>query len=122
MALAPEISAFGDGDHEEGATGLTIDGGGFGAFPGSVWMYANADLTGAADQLTVGAWNDIQLTGVEIPASPNNSAGTVYLFVQREDLAWSQGFEFTLSSGDVTPVVIEPPASRTIRVQVERRI
>lgn len=122
MALAPEISAFGDGNHEEGETGLTIDGGGFGAFPGSAWMYANDDLTGAADQLTVGAWNDIQLTGVEIPAAPNNSAGTVYLFVQREDLAWSQGFEFTLAAGDETPVVIEPPASRTIRVQVERRI
>lgn len=98
MALAPEISSFGDGDHEEGETGLTIDGGGFGAFPGSVWMYENADRSGLSDELTVGAWNDIQLTGVAIPASPNNSAGTVYLFVEREDLAWSQGFEFTLSA------------------------
>ena len=112
MALAPEISAFGDGTHDEGATGLAIDGGGFGAFAGSVWMYASADRTGAADQLTVGAWNDIQISGVDIPASPNNSVGTVYLFVQREDLAWSQGFEFTLVSSDA--VMIEPPQSRTI--------
>lgn len=107
MALAPEISAFGDGDHVEGETGLTIDGGGFGAFPGSVWMYESADRTGEADELTVGAWNDIQLTGVEIPASPNNSAGTAYLFVQREDLAWSQGFEFTLGDAGALPTGIE---------------
>lgn len=75
-------------------------------------MYANADLTGAADQLTVGAWNDIQLTGVEIPAAPNNVPGTVYLFVEREDLAWSQGFEFVLTDSDA--VIIIPPPSRTI--------
>lgn len=112
MALAPEISSFGDEDHEEGETGLTIDGGGFGAFPGSAWMYENADRSGLADQLTVGAWNDIRLSGVAIPSTPNNSPGTVYLFVQREDLAWSQGFSFTLS--DETPVVIIPPRARTI--------
>lgn len=115
MALAPEISAFGDGGHEEGETDLTIDGGGFGAFPGSAWMYQNADRTGLADELTVGAWNDIQLTGVEIPAAPNNSPGTVYLFVEREDLAWSQGFEFTLTDSDA--VVIIPPRARTIYVR-----
>lgn len=95
---APDISAFGDGSHDLGETGLTVDGGGFGAFPGSLWIYENANRTGAADELTIGAWNDLQVTGVEIPASPNNVAGTRYLFLQREDLAWSQGFEFTLQS------------------------
>lgn len=94
---APEVSAFGDGDHEIGESGLAIDGGGFGGFPGAAWVYENANRTGATDQLTISAWNDIQLTGVDIPASPNNVAGTRYLFVQREDLAWSQAFSFTLS-------------------------
>ena len=97
---APELSAFGDGTHDIGETGLTIDGGGFG-FTGSAWMYENSDRSGAADQLIVGAWNDIQLTGVAIPASPNNTAGTRYLFVQRDDLAWSQGLAFTLSGAPV---------------------
>lgn len=115
MALAPEISSFGDGNHQEGATGLTISGGGFGAFPGSAWIYQNADRTGLADQLTVGAWNDIEISGVEIPANPNNDPGTVYLFVEREDLAWSQGFAFTLSVGDT--VIIIPPRARTIYVR-----
>lgn len=102
MALAPEIAAFGDGAHDMGETGLSVDGGGFGAFPGTLWMFENADRSGAADQLTIGGGNDLQLTGVEIPASPNNSAGTVYLAYQREDLAWSQSFAFTL----VNPVVV----------------
>ena len=97
MSLAPELLSFGDGDHDYGATGLTVDGGGFGAFPGELWMFANADRSGAADQLTIGAWNDLQLTGVEIPASPNNAAGTVYLALLREDLAWSPSFGFTLA-------------------------
>lgn len=97
MSLAPEISAFGDGTHDAGETGLAINGGGYGAFPGEVWMFENADRSGAADQLTVGgSWDDIQLSGIEIPASPNNAAGTVYLMVMREDLAWSNAFEFTL--------------------------
>ena len=94
---APEVSTFGDGDHEIGESGLTIDGGGLGAFPGSVWIYENANRSGATDELTVGTWNDIALGGVAIPASPNNAAGTRYLFVQREDLAWSQGLAFVLS-------------------------
>lgn len=92
---APEISAFGDGAHDAGTAGIDIDGGGFGAFPGSAWIYASSDRTGNSDQLTVNSWNDIQIN-VDIPASLNNSDGTRYLFVQREDLAWSQGFEFTL--------------------------
>jgi len=94
---APEISGFGDGAHAAGSVGLTIDGGGFGAFPGSVWIYENDDLTGAADEITVGSWNDIQLT-VDIPASLNNAAGTCYLFVIREDLESSNAFEFTLEA------------------------
>jgi len=108
MALAPEIAAFGDGSHAEGATGLTVSGGGFGAFPGELWMYQNADRSGLSDQLTVGAWNDIELTGVEIPVSPNNATGTVYLFLMREDLAWSQGFEFTLTSGVAFVLDVRP--------------
>lgn len=106
MALAPEIASFGDGNHQDGETGLTILGGGFGAFPGSAWIYQNADRTGLSDQLTVGTWNDIELSGVEIPATPNNAAGTVYLFVQHESTEWSQGFQFTLSDAggaDTTP-------------------
>lgn len=101
MPLAPEIAGFGDGDHKQGETGLTITGGGFGAFPGSVWMYQNADRSGLADQLTVGAWSDLQVSGVAIPASPANAPGTVYLFLRREDLAWSQGLAFTLSAASV---------------------
>jgi hypothetical protein len=94
---APGVSAFGDGSHESGATGLTINGGNFGAFPGSAWIFANSDGSGAADELVVGDWGDLVLTGVEIPSSLNNVAGTKYLRVQREDLAWSNSFSFTLS-------------------------
>lgn len=95
MPLAPEISAFGDGEHSPGLTGITIDGGGFGAFPGSAWIYENSDRSGNSDQLTIDTWNDIQLS-VDIPSSLTNIAGTRYLFVQREDLAWSQPFSFSL--------------------------
>lgn len=102
---APELSGFGDGTHAFGETGLVVDGGGLGAFPGSLWIFENSDLSGAADQLTVGGWNDLQLTGVEIPATPNNSAGTRYLAVQREDLAWSVPLAFTLED---TVVVLSP--------------
>lgn len=99
MALAPEIASFGDGSHQQGETGLTINGGGFGAFAGRVLMCQNADGTGLLDILTVnGPWNDIEIAGIDIPASPNNAAGTVYAIVEREDLAWSQGFQFTLTS------------------------
>lgn len=98
MPLAPEIRAFGDANHESGETGLTIDGAGFGAFPGAAWLFENPDRTGLSDELVVGNWNDIQLTGVDIPAVTNNAAGTVYLFVMREDLAWSQGFAINLDS------------------------
>lgn len=94
---APEISSFGDESHAPGESGIPIDGGGFGAFPGSVWIYANADLTGAADELDVVSWNDIAIS-VDIPASLTNTAGMRYLFVQREDLAWSNALGFTLES------------------------
>lgn len=100
---APEISAFGDGSHDAGAAGIEIDGGGFGAFPGSVWIYQNEDRTGDADELTVNSWNDIQID-VDIPGSLNNSNGTRYLFVLREDLAWSLGFSFVL--GVIVPTQI----------------
>lgn len=104
MALAPEIASFGDGNHEEGETGLTASGGGYGAFPGRVLMTQNADGSGLVDVLTVnGAWSDIEIAGIDIPASPNNAAGTVYLIVEREDLAWSQGFAFTLAEAGGGP-------------------
>ena len=107
---SPSITNFGDESHEEGESGLTIDGAGLGPFAGTVWMYANSDRTGSSDQLTVAdesLWTDMQIPGVSIPASPNNSPGTVYLFVQRSDLAWSFPYEFTLvaagNTKDVTP-------------------
>jgi hypothetical protein len=104
MALAPEIAAFGDGEHAIGETGLTISGGGFGAFPGIVWMFENADGSGEADELDIVSWNDIAIA-VDIPETLNNAPGTVYLVVEREDLAWSLPFEFTLteSAEDTTP-------------------
>lgn len=113
---APEISAFGDDAHDAGATGIEIDGGGFGAFPGSAWIYANQDRTGNSDELTVNSWNDIQID-VDIPGSLNNSDGTRYLFVQREDLAWSQAYSFTL--GEVATVVT--PTWRTFSLKAEDR-
>jgi len=94
---APGIAAFGDGSHAPGASGLAVQGGGFGAFPGHVWIYQNADRTGNADELTVTAWNGVEAT-VTIPGSLTNTAGTRYLFLQRSDLAWSNAFAFTLES------------------------
>lgn len=101
---APEVSAFGDGAHDAGDSGIDVDGGGFGAFPGSVWIYATQERTGAADELTVNSWNDLQIN-VDIPGSLNNSDGTRYLFVQREDLAWSQGFAFTFGTAVAAPAI-----------------
>lgn len=98
MPLSPSITNFGDESHQEGESGLTIDGAGFGPFAGEVWMYASSDRTGAADQLTQSGWNDMQITGVSIPGTPNNSPGTVHLFVKRTDLAWSFPYPFTLTS------------------------
>ncbi len=104
---APNISNFGDENHEEGETGLVVDGFSFGFDPGDdsmageLWMYQNSNRSGNADQLTVGAggWSDMQLTGVAIPGAPNNAAGAVFLFVKRfGDNAWSLGYAFTLSA------------------------
>lgn len=96
---APYISNFGDENHQKGEASLVIDGFDLGFFEGEAWMYANADRSGAADQLTVGAWTNQSITGVEIPGTTNNAAGTVYLFVQRfGDLAWNVvPYQFTLS-------------------------
>lgn len=98
MPLAPEIWDFGDESHQKGETGLSITGAGLGPFPGLARMYANADRTGAQDDLTVGTWGDMSLGDVEIPGTTNNVPGAVYAFVQREDLAWSTGFAFTLTA------------------------
>lgn len=102
---APGIAQFGDGSHAPGATAVPVQGGGFGAFPGSVWIYQNADRTGSADELTVTAWNGVEAT-VDIPGSLTNTAGTRYLFLQRSDLAWSNAFAFTLeAAGEATLTV-----------------
>lgn len=93
----PEIAGFGDDDHEVGEEDLVVSGGGFGAFPGSLYMYENDDRSGAVDQLTVTSWSDMELTGVVIPSSLNNTTGEVFLFLQREDLAWSLPYSFTLT-------------------------
>ncbi|MEO8466261.1 MAG: hypothetical protein ABI640_13035 [Gammaproteobacteria bacterium] len=95
---SPSITAFGDADHAIGELGLVVDGAGFGPFPGELWIYENEDQTGTADQLVVGDWTDMQLTGVEIPASPTTAMGTRYLFLQRADSAWSFAFPFTLEA------------------------
>lgn len=111
MALAPEIASFGDLNHQKGESGLTIIGGGLGAFPGRVLMCQNADGSGLVDVLTVGGpWSDTSIAGIGIPVAPNNAPGTVYAIVEREDLAWSQALSFTLSVG--YPGV---PNSRCIR-------
>lgn len=96
-----EIQSFGDNSHEKGESGLTIIGAGYGAFPGSAWMYQNINRTGFADQLLLTTWNDLIIGGVGIPLVPNNATGPVFLFVQHEDLIWSDGFAFTLTSSIV---------------------
>lgn len=117
MALAPEIASFGDASHEEGETNLSVLGGGFGAFPGRVLMCQNADGSGLVDVLVIsGAWSDIAISGIEIPASPNNATGTVYLIVEREDLAWSQGFAFTLVAAGGGGVVLVPRGGFMVNV------
>lgn len=101
----PFITDFGDETHDFGETGLVVDGFDFGFFPGELWMFENPDRSGAADQLTVGSWGEFQLTGVEIPAVPNNAAGAVYLGLKTQENEWSTPafpFAFTLESGVVT--------------------
>lgn len=103
----PFITSFGDDDHAAGETGLTIDGQHFGeVFEGEVWMFANADRSGAQDQLTVTGWTDRQITGVAIPASPTNANGTVYLAVRQLNGEWSSPafpYAFTLSGAAGAP-------------------
>lgn len=117
----PFVTNFGDEDHEEGETGLTVQGQDFGNFPGELWMFANADRSGAADQLTVGTWADQLLSGVEIPESPNNSTGTVYLGVKTENLDWSTPvfeYSFTLSeasAGGSNVHLWRQPMQKTLR-------
>ena len=99
--VAPFISDFGDEDHEPAETGLTVTG--FDFFPGvaiqgTLWMFENADRSGASDSLPIGTHTNNSIPDVEIPASPNNADGTVYLAFQRGgDMAWSNSFQFTLS-------------------------
>lgn len=109
---APSIVSFGDGDHEAGETGLVIAGANFGAFAGSAWIYENADLTGTTDELTIQSWADLSVT-VDIPASLNNTTGTRYLFLQREDLAWSFPFSFTLSEATIPQAGGHQPGGHT---------
>lgn len=92
---SPSISAFGDGSVAPGETSVTIVGAAFGPFPGSVWLYQNSNRSGAADELTVTAWDSMGAT-VDVPGSLNNVPGPVFAFVQRSDLAWSLPFSFTL--------------------------
>lgn len=104
--VAPLITDFGDEDHEEGETGLTVAG--FDFFPGvaqqgTLWMFENADRSGQSDQLTIGTHTNNSIPGVAIPASPNNATGTVYLAFQRGgDMAWSNSYSFTLSEAAFT--------------------
>ena len=97
---APFVTNFGDESHEEGELGLTIDGFDFGFFIGEVWMFANADRSGASDDLSAGiTWGEQQITGVDIPAAPNNAVGAVFLAVKTLDDEWSSPafpYPFTL--------------------------
>ena len=108
MPLAPVIWDFGDESHRAGDSGLTVDGAGLGISAGELWMYQNADRSGSADQLTVGAWSMMQLTGVSIPGTLNNVPGTVYLFAKRIDQAWSPAYQFTLEVATGTIWTVTP--------------
>ena len=120
--VAPAISDFGDEDHQEGETGLTVTG--FDFFPGvavqgTLWMFANADRSGASDQLTIGTHTNNSIPSVEIPASPNNSTGTVYLAFHRGgDLAWSNSYTFTLSAGGATAPTVDAGPDRYSMVDI----
>lgn len=119
---APVISNFGDENHEEGETGLTVSGFQFSHFAGELWMHQNNSVAspGNTDQLTVGTWADMQLSGVEIPASPNNATGTVFLFVKTENDEWSLPYTFTLSAaggggGGSLVHLYRPPMHKSLR-------
>lgn len=100
---APFITNFGDESHDFGETSLTIDGFEFGFFVGEVWIFANADRSGASDDITPAGgqsdWGEQQITNVAIPGTPNNAAGTVWLAVKTAENEWSSPafpFSFTL--------------------------
>jgi len=97
----PAITAFGDGSHAPGASGVDIVGGNFGAFPLGVSIFQNEDRTGAVDALTVNSASDL-LINVDIPSSLNNSAGTRFVAVQLENEDLSFSFPFTLE-GEAVP-------------------
>jgi hypothetical protein len=87
-----------------GAFDLTIEGSFLGVFPetGALFIYENENQTGTVDELSIGGGNDLQLTGVSVPGTLNNSSGTRYLFYQRgNDLAWSFPLAFVLSNPGV---------------------
>jgi len=118
---SPFITNFGDEAHEFGETGLIVDGQDFGFFPGELWMFENADRTGAADQLTVGTWGEQRLTGVAIPASPNNSEGVVFLAVLTENMDWSSPafpFQFNLIDPIGVPEIGSPDRAAPIRMRL----
>ncbi len=105
--LIPSITNFGDESHNKGETGLVIEGAGLGPFPGKIFIYANSDRSGAQDQIVpTGGWSDMRVAGVDMPASPNNATGTVYLFIERSDLTMSLPYQFTLLSTAAPPVVV----------------
>lgn len=119
--VAPLITDFGDEDHDLGETGLAVAG--FDFFPGvaeqgELWMFENADRSGAADQLTIGTHSNNSIPDVEIPASPNNSAGTVYLAFRRGgDQAWSNSYSFTLAiSSEVKSLFIIGASMKDIQI------
>lgn len=111
---APNIESVGGGSYAQGDSGIPMNGGGFGPSPGTIWLYANSNRTGAADQLSFLLWTDTAISGVSIPASTNNATGTVYAFIQREDLAWSAPFTLTLTAAAA-------PGARAAMVVMWRR-
>jgi len=117
--VAPNITDFGDESHEEGETGLIVDGFNFGFFLGEVWMFANADRSGLSDDLSTGiAWGEMRITGVDIPAVPNNALGAVFLAVKTLDNEWSSPafpYPFTLVAAGAPPVAGYFPYMHNIR-------
>lgn len=109
----PFITSFGDDSHEVGEAGLTITGFNFGLFPGEVWLFANADRSGASDQLAGFTWGETSITGVDMPAAPNNAEGTVYLAVMTQDFEWSSpAFPYAFTLGAAPPAPAAAPAQK----------
>jgi hypothetical protein len=102
IGVAPIITDFGDEQHDPGENGLIIDGSSLGASAGIARIYRFSNRTGAQDDLVVGGWTDVQLTGVDIPAVLNNTNGLRYLFVQDSIGRWSEAFSFQLGTPAVS--------------------